>query len=102
MSLSELLLGVEVLPVGKRKQDLAQAVRSLVEGLFSSRILPFDTPAAIEYANRVANARSSGLVVSRPDAQIAAIAAARGYKVATRDTPPFLAMGVPVINPWLE
>jgi predicted nucleic acid-binding protein len=34
------------------------------------------------------------------DGQIAAIAAVHGFAVATRDTAPFLAAGVPVINPW--
>jgi predicted nucleic acid-binding protein len=34
------------------------------------------------------------------DGQIAAIAAVHGYTVATRDTGPFEAAGVPVVNPW--
>jgi toxin FitB len=34
------------------------------------------------------------------DGQIAAIAAVHGFKVATRDTAPFVAPGVPVVNPW--
>ena len=34
------------------------------------------------------------------DGQIAAIAAVHGYTVATRDTAPFIGVGVPVINPW--
>ena len=32
--------------------------------------------------------------------QIAAIAAMHGFTVATRDTAPFAAAGVPVANPW--
>lgn len=34
------------------------------------------------------------------DAQIAAIARARDFVVATRDTTPFEAAGVPVIDPF--
>ena len=34
------------------------------------------------------------------DGYIAAIAAARGYAVATRDAAPFQAAGIAVINPW--
>jgi predicted nucleic acid-binding protein len=34
------------------------------------------------------------------DGQIAAIAAVHGFTVATRDTAPFVAAGVPVVNPW--
>jgi predicted nucleic acid-binding protein len=38
--------------------------------------------------------------ISVADCQIAAIAAAHGFAVATRDTAPFIAAGVPVVNPW--
>ncbi|MFS2003414.1 FitA-like ribbon-helix-helix domain-containing protein [Duganella sp. CT11-25] len=36
----------------------------------------------------------------RPDGYIAAIAASRGFIVASRDTAPFEAAGLTVINPW--
>jgi predicted nucleic acid-binding protein len=39
-------------------------------------------------------------VMSVADAQIAAIATLHGFSVATRDTAPFIAAGVAVINPW--
>ena len=35
-----------------------------------------------------------------PDGFIAAIAAARGFAVATRDIAPYEAAGLEVINPW--
>jgi hypothetical protein len=35
-----------------------------------------------------------------PDGYIAAIAASRGFIVASRDTAPYQAVGVSVINPW--
>jgi toxin FitB len=34
------------------------------------------------------------------DGQIAAVAAVHGFAVATRDTQPFEAAGVEVLNPW--
>jgi predicted nucleic acid-binding protein len=34
------------------------------------------------------------------DGQIASIASIHGFTVATRDTAPFEAAGLPVINPW--
>ncbi|MDQ0396303.1 hypothetical protein [Labrys monachus] len=46
-------------------------------------------------------ARANGHAVSFADGQIAAIAAVHGFAVATRDTAPFVAAGVPVIDPWL-
>jgi predicted nucleic acid-binding protein len=40
------------------------------------------------------------LAVETADAFIAAVALANGFAVATRDTSPFEAAGVNVINPW--
>jgi toxin FitB len=52
------------------------------------------------YADLMAKACASGLDISSADGYIAAIAAANGLTVATRDTGPFVAAGVAVINPW--
>jgi predicted nucleic acid-binding protein len=100
ISLSELLLGVEVLPDGKRKVGLAAALGELLVTLFGERVLPFDQQAATMYASRVSRARAAGRAISMADGQIAAIAAVHGFTVATRDTAPFVAAGVPVVNPW--
>src|SRR5665213_2561036 len=86
ISLAELLVGIEVLPDGKRKEGLAAAVADLVVMLFGSRILPFDQQAAVAYAAVVSRARAGGTLISVADGQIAAIAAVCGFTVATRDT----------------
>ena len=99
-SLSELLVGVEMLPDGKRKGGLQVALGELLVMLFGARILPFDQQAAIAYASLVSRARIAGCPISVADGQIAAIAVVHGFTVATRDTAPFVAAGVPVINPW--
>ncbi len=99
-SLSELRLGIETLPAGKRKEALGVDVNTLVANFFASRILPFDREAALAYGVLVATARAVGRAVSVTDGQIAAIANVHGFTVATRDTAPFIALGVPTINPW--
>jgi len=99
-SLSELLIGIEILPAGKRRDGLSTALSDLVGKLFHSRILPFDQAAAVANALLVGKARTAGKAVSIQDGQIAAIAHVHGFSVATRDTSPFMALGVSVINPW--
>ena len=99
-SLAELLVGIEVLPDGKRKEGLTAALAELLPMLFGSRILPFDQQAAIAYAPVVSRARAGGKLIFVAGGQIAAIAAVRGFTVATRDTAPFVAAGLPVISPW--
>jgi predicted nucleic acid-binding protein len=99
-SLSELFAGTERLPAGKRKDNLAAGLKVLVERLFGERILPFDRQAAMVYASIFNRARAKGRPILIADAQIAAVAQAHGFTVATRDTGPFEAAGVPFINPW--
>ncbi|MGD0789220.1 MAG: type II toxin-antitoxin system VapC family toxin [Terracidiphilus sp.] len=100
INLSEMLLGVELLPDGKRKRAMAVAMQELLAGLFGTRFLAFDREAAAVYSLLVARATAKGSAVGVADGQIAAIAAVHGFTVATRDTAPFLAAGVPVVNPW--
>nr|VFK54985.1 MAG: hypothetical protein BECKTUN1418F_GA0071002_106115 [Candidatus Kentron sp. TUN]VFK58581.1 MAG: hypothetical protein BECKTUN1418D_GA0071000_10866 [Candidatus Kentron sp. TUN]VFK61157.1 MAG: hypothetical protein BECKTUN1418E_GA0071001_106215 [Candidatus Kentron sp. TUN] len=99
-SLAALMLGIRILPAGKRKEGLDIALNDLIIDLFGERILPFDQAAAMTYAALVGKARTDGNTFSMADGQIAAIAMVHGFAVATRDTAPFLAAGVPIINPW--
>jgi toxin FitB len=100
INLAELLSGIEALPQGRRKDGLGSALSELLTALFGPRILSFDDKAAKLYAPLVGRARANGCTIGLADGQIAAIAAAHGFLVATRDTTPFLAMGLQVINPW--
>jgi hypothetical protein len=99
VTLAELLFGIGVLPTGKRKEMLAQALDGLM-GLFRDRVLPFDTDAARHYADLAVTAKAVGRGFPTPDGYIAAIAASRGFIVASRDTAPYEAASVTVINPW--
>lgn len=99
VTLAELLFGIAAFPAGKRKDMLAQAIDGLM-GLFRDRVLPFDADAARHYAELAVAARSAGRGFPTPDGYIAAIAASRGFIVASRDTAPYEAAGVVVINPW--
>jgi len=60
----------------------------------------FDADAARCYAQLSTKARAAGKEFPTPDGYIAAIASAKGFMVATRDTSPFAAAGIPTINPW--
>jgi predicted nucleic acid-binding protein len=80
---------------------LTGAIDSLIE-LYDGRVLSFDTDAARHHAALAVAARRKGRGFPTPDGYIAAIAAAQGFAVATRDTGPFAAAGLQVINPWAE
>jgi toxin FitB len=101
-SLSELTLCIAILPRGKRKDGLSAGLSEILENYFGPRILPFDKDAAIAYGEIVGAARIAGKSVSTPDGQIGAIAKVHKFTVATRDTAPFMALEIPVVNPWTE
>jgi hypothetical protein len=101
-SLSELLVGIQLLPRGKRRDNLATTLSGLLDQLFGPRILPFDQRAAVAYAAIVARARTKGNAISVGDGQIAAIAEVHGFAIATRDGGPFRVVGARVLNPWEE
>jgi hypothetical protein len=103
VSEAELAYGLALLPKGRRREALAQAVaRLLGEGL-GGRVLPFDRAAAAAYGAFAAGRRAAGRPVATADAQIAAIARARGAGLlATRDTGGLEGCGVPLADPWRE
>ena len=99
VTIAELMFGIGALPKGKRKDKLASALDDVME-LFADRVLPFDIDAARHYADLAVKARAAGKGFPTPDGYIAAIAASKGFVVATRDTSAFDAAGVEVIDPW--
>jgi predicted nucleic acid-binding protein len=100
VTLSEVLIGIALLPAGKRKRGMERAAQSLMDRLFAGRFLSFDREAAIAFALLGSRTAAKGYSISTADCQIAAIAAVHGFAVATRDTALFRAAGVTVIDPW--
>ena len=100
ISLAELRFGITVLPPGKRRDTLHASLEQRILPLFIGRILPFDAASAEAYAMLRARARVNGKAIAPADGYIAATATVHGLIVATRDTSPFEAAGLSVINPW--
>jgi hypothetical protein len=99
-SIAEMLAGLATMTIGRRRSDLELRLELLLARLFADRVLPFDEAAARRYGTIAGRARAIGISISMPDCQIAAIAEANGFIVATRDVKPFRGVGLRVINPW--
>lgn len=99
VTIAEILFGIEIMPPGRRKTLLRETFARMVD-VFDERVLSFDPACALAFASCAAEARRASRGFPLPDGYIAAIAASRGFVVATRDTAPFQAGGVAVINPW--
>ena len=99
---AELSFGVERLPGGRRRNDLATANERIINGLLGGRVLVFDRAVAGMYAVILANRERIGLPIGELDCMVAAIARVHGATVATRDMYGFENCGVEVVNPWSD
>jgi len=100
ITMAEVLEGIALLPHGKRRTALNNAYTLEIFPLFGDRILSFDRSAAEILAHLNTQARAAGRRVEFADSLIGAMAASRAFTVVTRDTAPFHAMGLTVIDPW--
>ena len=100
ITVAELRAGIALMPAGKRRDSLHDNLEKRLLPMFANRVLSFDMACTKAYAELLAKCRAAGLAVETADAFIAAVALANGFAVATRDTRPFEAVGVNVINPW--
>lgn len=97
---AEILLGIQILPAGQRKDGLWQAAQGILNQDFAGQVLSFDADAADAFAGICASRRTAGRPISQFDAMIAAIARSRGASLATRNVKDFADCGVALINPW--
>jgi predicted nucleic acid-binding protein len=100
VTVAALRLGIAAMPSGSRRHILHERLEGDLLPLFAGRVLPFDLDSSRAYAELMIKAKLAGLAITMADGYIAAIAAARGFSVASRDVAPFRAAGVSVINPW--
>ena len=94
----ELLVGILLLPTGRRRDDLSVAIERMLKSMLA-RTLPYDAAAADAYARIRAQAQRAGRALSSEDGQILGIALAQDAAVATRNHRDFADLGVPLIDP---
>ena len=99
---AEILLGVQLLPKGKRRDALQEVANDIFEEDFDGRVFSFDGEAARAYADIVAARRRAGRPISTADAQIAAIACSLGFDLATRNIGDFEGCGIELHDPWAD
>jgi predicted nucleic acid-binding protein len=102
ISVAELRFGIASMPAGKRQSTLRDRLEGEVLPHFAGRILPFGLRTSQCYAELMVRARLSGKAIGTADGYIAATATESALAVATRDTAPFEAAHLTVINPWLR
>jgi predicted nucleic acid-binding protein len=96
---AEIFYGIELL-AGKRREALLEAAEGMFAEDFANRTLAFDSEAARAFARLAASARRTGRPRSQADMEIAAIALARGARLATRNVGDFKGCGLELVDPW--
>ena len=97
---AEIFYGIELLTKGKRRERLRAAAEAMFAEDLAGRIFSFESDAARVFSRIAVHRRALGKPISHADAQIAAIAQARGAKLATRNTGDFKDCGLDIVDPW--
>ena len=121
ITLAEIRFGIASLPVGRRRSTLERRFEEETVTLFSGRILPFDEPASMRFAQLQAESRSCGRALGTMVRQdffglggggllrgggrgsclrglLACLAG--GFCLATRNVKDFAFAGLQLIDPW--
>lgn len=100
ITIAEIVFGIHILPDGRWRRKLADRFEDFVARGFDQRILPFDTAAAHVFGDIMGRRRELGRPMSFPDGQIAAIARACHFALATRNVSDFEHCGIEILNPF--
>jgi predicted nucleic acid-binding protein len=100
VTILEIRFGLQILPAGKRRPLLFQAFDAVLAEKIGRRVAPFDTAAAQLAGDLMAMRHKKGLPCELRDTMIAGIVLACHASLATRNTPHFQDLSIPIINPW--
>jgi predicted nucleic acid-binding protein len=96
----EIRSGIDVLPIGRRRQLLDEAFARVLADDLQGRVLPFDSAAADAAGALAVRRKLSGFTDDIRDIQIAGIVLARSATLATRNERDFRDLGAKAVNPW--
>ena len=102
ISLAEIGYGLQVMPHGNRRRSLEERFEKFVVKGFEHRILGFDARAARLYGEVMGHRKTLGRPMGILDGQIASIARASRFGVATRNVRDFEECGLDLINPFVS
>ena len=100
ISFAEVRHGVELLPVGRRRERLTHWLAEELPERFEGRVLAIDQHIAETWGVIMARGQKAGLTPGTMDAFVAATAAAHNLTLATRNVKDFQRLGIPLFDPW--
>jgi predicted nucleic acid-binding protein len=100
ITVMEIRYGLQVMPPGRRRDDMLQRLERLLGEKIEGRVASFDMGAAQQAGDLMARRKAKGRMGEVRDTMIAGIALATRATLATRNTAHFADLTVLVINPW--
>jgi toxin FitB len=97
---AEIRYGMQRLPPGRRRSEIAGDFDAFLAAGFASRILVFDDACAVGYATARTAREQAGRPVPVQDALIGGMALAHGAALATRNLADFDGYGLALVDPW--
>lgn len=99
---AEIGQGIAMLPPGRRRIQLQDALDLMIAEEYPGRVLPFDLDAARVFALVIERRTALGKPICAEDAQIAAVCLMHDATLATRNTRDFDGLGLMLIDPWRD
>ena len=99
-NLAELEYGAAMHPDIFHRKSIEAWISETVRPWLATRILPADESSLLRWLMLLKQAQKQQRPAPHVDLLVAAIALDKGLTVATRDVAPFVACGVPTLNPW--
>ncbi len=102
VTIAEILYGIEMQPDFVKAKSLAVWLEENVRPLFDGRILAIDEMILLRWRIISRKLQIARQPTPPGDLLIAAIAIENSCCVATRDVAPFVACGIPTVNPFTD
>ena len=102
ITFAEVRHGVELLPVGRRRERLAHGLAEELPARFEDRILTIDQHIAETWGVIMARGQKAGLALGSMDAFVAATAETHALTLVTRNVKDFERIGISLLDPWVS
>ncbi|HMT91749.1 type II toxin-antitoxin system VapC family toxin [uncultured Thiothrix sp.] len=99
ITVHELEYGLNLLPEGNRRSQLAETIQLLLNQ-YTAFVLPIQQAEASQAARLRAQAKQQGRIIHLADALIAGTALVHGLTIATRNIKDFEGLGLNLVNPF--
>lgn len=100
VALAEIRLGIELLPKGRKRDQLTHWLEADLAHRFEGRVIEIDQPIAGAWGQIVARGRAQGAAPPILDAFLVATAIVHGMTLVTRNVRDVQRFGAAVFDPW--